>query len=461
MFLKLTNTSSNKLDFFEPIDNKNVRIYVCGPTVYDTPHIGNARALVVYDILYRILIGLYGKECVTYVRNITDIDDKIIERAKERNITTNSLTDEVIELFKKDTNYLNCLPPTHEPKATETLEEIIKIIEKLIENGSAYFNNNHVYFRTHSYKDYGKLAGKDLENLLQGARVEIDKNKEDPTDFVLWKPTKEEDGDNWYDSPWGKGRPGWHIECSAMSYKFLGEDFDIHGGGADLMFPHHTNEIAQSCCAFPGSKFARYWVHNGFLTSGGEKMSKSLGNFITIKDMRERGINGEIIRLLLLNSHYRSPLDYNEKALYDATETMNYLYRTISLDPHAIKNPLSFLELPEEFKNSILDDLNIHKAFSYMLEIAKTINKSENLEPNLIQRLYSCGFMIGFFNQSPDQWFSKDNKNADKIEELLSLRKIAKESKNWAEADKIRGEIDKLGAVIEDNPDGTSSWRSK
>ncbi len=461
MFLKLTNTLHNKLDFFEPLDNKNIKMYVCGPTVYDSPHIGNGRALVVYDILYRILIGLYGKNAVTYVRNITDIDDKIIDRAKELNISTNSLTKDVIQSFREDTNYLNCISPTHEPKATETLNEIIQIIEKLIANSSAYHKHGHVYFRTKSYKDYGKLAGKEIENLQAGARIEIDENKEDPTDFVLWKPSKESDGDNFYDSPWGKGRPGWHIECSAMSHKFLGEDFDIHGGGADLMFPHHTNEIAQSCCAFPGSKFARFWIHNGFLTSNGEKMSKSLGNFVTIKDMRQRSLHGEVVRLLLLNSHYRSPLDYNEKALYDAGQTLDYLYRTISLDKNALKTPLTFAELPEEFRNALLDDLNISKALSYMIDLAKRINKSNTSEHQLIHTLFSCGLSIGFFQQDCDNWFGKNNKNSEKIEELLILRKIAKESKNWSEADKLRGEIEKLGAIIEDHADGTSSWRSK
>ena len=461
MLLKLTNTLNDKLELFTPIDNKNIKMYVCGPTVYDNPHIGNGRALVIYDILYRILIGMYGSGQITYVRNITDIDDKIIDRARQLNISAKELTKRVIKSFKEDTEYLNCLAPTNEPKATETLEEIINIIQILMLSGHAYLSKDHVYFKTNSFVDYGKLAGKDLDHLLSGARVEIDENKENPTDFVLWKPTKPEDGANWYESPWGKGRPGWHIECSAMSHKFLGTDFDIHGGGADLMFPHHTNEIAQSCSAFPGSTFAKYWVHNGFLTSLGEKMSKSLGNFVTIRDMQDKKIHGEIIRLLLLNSHYRSPLDYNEKALYDAINIMDYLYRTLELDEAVLKKPLDFKELPAKFTASLLNDLNVHSAVVYMTEMAKTIHKKPHDLSNRIHILYSCGKLLGFFNESITNWFGRNSQNFKKIEELLELRKRAKSLKSWVEADRLRDEIASLGAIIEDHSDGSSTWRTK
>ncbi len=459
MKLKFTNTLTGKLEFFTPINNKNIKLYVCGPTVYDKPHIGNARALVIYDVLYRILMEVYGNNSVTFVRNITDIDDKIIQRAKDLGISINELTSKVTKGFHEDSKYLHCLSPTFEPKATETIDTMIEIIEKLINNHHAYVSNNHVYYSTKSFADYGKLAGKEIDNLIQGSRIEIDNNKKHPADFVLWKPSTGEDLGAAYQSPWGAGRPGWHIECSAMSYKFLGTDFDIHGGGADLMFPHHTNEIAQSCCAFPGSKFANYWVHNGFLTVNGEKMSKSLGNFITIYDMREKKVKGEVIRLLLLNSHYRSPIDYNEKALYDATETMNYFYR--ALEDFDLENfmPIEFSNLPTEFTSAICDDLNIHSAISIMTQITKEINKSTGSEAEEKAKiLASCGKILGFFAENTSNWFNMNEIDSG-IEVLIEERKIAKLSKNWKEADRIRDLLVEKGIILEDKPNGQVTWR--
>jgi len=459
MQLKLTNTLSNKLDFFTPINNKNIKLYVCGPTVYDKPHIGNARSLVIYDVLYRILRELYGDNSVTFVRNITDIDDKIIQRAEELGILIKELTTEVIKNFHEDAEYLNCLLPTHEPKATETLDVMIEIIQKLINNGHAYTSNGHVYYNIESFPDYGKFSGKETDSLIQGSRIEIDNNKKHPADFVLWKPSQDKDLGVSYDSPWGLGRPGWHIECSAMSYKFLGTDFDIHGGGADLMFPHHTNEIAQSCCAFPGSKFANFWVHNGFLTVRGEKMSKSLGNFITIYDMRQKKVKGEIIRLLLLNSHYRSPMDYNEKALYDATETMNYFYRTLENFDLINFEQIKFENLPQDFIHSLCDDLNIHRAISIMFSLAKEINKSSNAESvTKAKILVSCGRVLGFFMENTGSWFHMDETDLE-IENMIKERNMAKSVKNWEEADRIRNLLTAKGIMLEDNPYGQTIWR--
>ena len=317
----LTNNLTNKKEKFVPIDEQNIRMYVCGPTVYDDPHIGNARPIVVFDILYKIFKKKYSK--VTYVRNITDVDDKIIKSSKENNISISELTNKVTESFGEDCNYLNCETPTHQPKATENIDLMIEMVSELIKKGFAYENNNHVYFEVKKFNDYGQLSNKKLEDLIAGSRIEISENKKNSEDFVLWKPSAS-DEPSW-DSPWGKGRPGWHLECSAMSKKFLGDEFDVHGGGIDLIFPHHENEIAQSRCANDTKVFANFWLHNAFITMSNEKMAKSQGNILKIKDFRNK-ISGQVLRLALMSAHYKQPLDWNDKLLEDCQNTINKWY---------------------------------------------------------------------------------------------------------------------------------------
>ncbi|MBP7189741.1 MAG: cysteine--tRNA ligase [Rickettsiaceae bacterium] len=456
MKLYLYNSISKQKELFNPIDEKNVRMYVCGPTVYDSPHIGNARSAVVYDLLYRLLELKYSADHVTYVRNITDVDDKINARAKELGITIQKLTHETTIGFHDDMRYLYCESPDIEPRATENIDAMIMIIEKLIAHSHAYISHGHVYFSVLSYKDYCKLSGRKLDEMIAGARIDVSEIKHHPGDFVLWKPAdSEDDPSSIFDSPWGPGRPGWHIECSAMSYRFLGEDFDIHGGGADLLFPHHTNEIAQSCCAFKDSKFAHIWVHNGFLTVSGEKMSKSLGNFVTVQDLRSKNVKGEIIRCLLLGTHYRKPLDFNEKAVYDATEFLNYLYRSCS------NLTISEIAPDDDFISFLMDDMNTSEAFSYLHEKAKEINKEPDYEKKslLASSLKSCCNLMGLMNYSPEEWFTLGI-NASEVEELLSIRTIAKQNKDWAKADEVRNKLTSMGITLEDKPDGSTIWRA-
>ncbi|MDX2049902.1 MAG: cysteine--tRNA ligase [Rickettsiaceae bacterium] len=452
--LKLTNTATGKLESFEPIDNTKIKIYVCGPTVYDDPHIGNARALVVYDLLYNLLSKIYKKDSIIFVRNITDIDDKIIIRSKEEGIDWKDLTAKVMKSFHEDCKYLNCSSPTFEPKASEAIPEMLDIIGILVEKQYAYVSNNSVYYDTRKFKEYGQMANKNIQDLMAGARLDQDLNKKNPEDFVLWKSAQEDDEPN-FDSKWGKGRPGWHIECSAMSNIFLGEDFDIHGGGADLMFPHHTNEIAQSCAAFPNSTYARYWVHNGFVTVNGEKMSKSLGNFVKIKDIASTGARGEVLRMFLLNCHYRAPMDFSNKGLRDIEQNMNYLYR--SLRDFANLSELELTDMPVEFIDYLLNDLNTSAAFAYLLSKANKLNKTRSIsDANIV---YSCGKLLGIFS-SLDEWFTT-NLDSQKIEQLIEERMLAKKEKNWLEADRIRKVLEEMGVTLEDKKDGTTSWQAR
>lgn len=453
MTLHLHNTLTKSKDLFTPMDINNVRLYVCGPTVYDAPHIGNGRAIVVYDVLYRLLCFIYGSTHVTYVRNITDVDDKINDAAKKNNISINELTDQITKIFHQNIECLNCLPPNFEPKATEHISEMIHIIELLIKLGHAYVaDNNHVYFNVMSDPNYGKLAGRKLEDLHAGSRIAIEAAKHHAEDFVLWKPaSKDDDKSAIFDSPWGPGRPGWHIECSAMSSKYLGNDFDIHGGGADLMFPHHTNEIAQSCSAFPGSKFARFWVHNGFVTVAGEKMSKSLGNFITLEELLDQNHKGEVLRYMLLSTHYRKPFDFNQKALEDSLKSVNALYRAYEKvgENHNQQSPNKLVV------EALCDDLNTPLAFKYLHDLVKEINKTDDLS-ELAGEFIASAKLLGFFSQTPKEWF-KVEENA-LVEELVQKRSKAKAEKNWEEADKIRRQLLSQGVVIEDSKEG-SVWR--
>jgi cysteinyl-tRNA synthetase len=459
MKLSLFNTLTRKIEVFSPLDNNLVKMYVCGPTVYDHPHIGNARSAVVYDILYRILKFIYGEDKVIYVRNITDVDDKIMARALERKIPISKLTKETTEYFHKDMAYLGCLAPSIEPKATEHIAEMISIIQKLIKLGFAYETGGNVYFEVTKAQKYTELSGRSFSEMLEGVRNPNSEDKTNPGDFVLWKAADSRDDESAkFDSPFGVGRPGWHIECSAMSHKYLGETFDIHGGGADLIFPHHTNEIAQSTSAFPGSEFAKYWVHNGFLTVNHEKMSKSLGNFVTVNDWATSGMKEDTARLLLLGAHYRKPLDYNEKATIDAEKTISYWYRALEGLP---ENELSGnASLPDEFINCLLDDMNTHMAITLINEYAKEAHlaKGTGEQTTKGNLMYSCAKFLGLMRLPAKEWFGNTDDN-ETIKGLLEKRQVAKQNKNWEAADSIRKELEAMGIKVEDRPDGTSNWR--
>jgi cysteinyl-tRNA synthetase len=466
--VKIFNSLSGKEEFIETINPDILSIYVCGPTVYDRPHLGNARSVVIYDLFYRLFKKLYKK--VIYVRNITDVDDKINDAAKERNITIKELTKEVTGYFYHDIDALNVLRPDFEPKATDHIKEMIEMIAKLIINGNAYENQGHVLFALESYKDYGCLANRQLDDMIAGARIEIADYKRNPLDFVLWKPAdKDDDQSSVFDSPWGKGRPGWHIECSAMSSKYLGVDFDIHGGGADLQFPHHENEIAQSRSANHGSIYAKYWVHNGFLTVNGEKMSKSLKNFFTVFDLLNQNISGMVIRYLLLSSHYRKPFDYNEKALEEATKVIDKFYHAID-DQEALNyyqnNQSECKKLVDvRLIEALCDDLNISKVIALLHDLTKEIKHSPNqpLKLSLQLKLISCLDFLGLFSID----YFKQIKSPDKATEIdenyilnqIELRKKAKAEKNWALADQIRLELLSKNIILEDKPNNQTIWK--
>ncbi len=446
MEITLFNTLTHKEETLTTLEPGHLKMYVCGPTVYDRPHIGNARSAVIYDLLFRFARAVFPK--VTYVRNITDVDDKINKAAKEQKISIQDLTKSITDFFHADVGALNVLCPTHEPRATEHIAEIITMIEQLIANKNAYVNQGHVLFDVSSYSEYGKLANRQLDEMIAGSRVEVAAYKNDPLDFVLWKPADDEDDiSSVFESPWGKGRPGWHIECSAMSSKYLGADFDIHGGGADLQFPHHENEIAQSRCATPGSHYARFWVHNGFLTVNGEKMSKSLKNFITVRDLLDQGILGIVIRYLLLSSHYRKPLDFTQKALDDAKNSIEKFHQSISdVTPSLSKGvPLTILA-------HLADDLNMSKVIAELHQMAKKGEKEELAATLDFLGLYDAKFLSREVkNLSVDESF---------INEQIALRLVAKQEKNFAEADKIRKSLLEKGISLEDVSGGKTIWKS-
>ena len=447
MDIFLTNNLSNKKEHFVPKEKKNVGMYVCGPTVYDDPHIGNARPLVIFDILFKLLKNEFPS--VTYVRNITDIDDKIIKSSQEQKISTTELTEKVTLSFFKDCEFLNCENPTHQPKATEHIELMIKMIDDLIKKGFAYENKKHVYFEVKKFPDYGKLSNKNLEDLIAGSRVEISENKKNSEDFVLWKPSNNDEPA--WDSPWGKGRPGWHLECSAMSKKFLGNEFDIHGGGIDLIFPHHENEIAQSRCANDTKVFANYWVHNAFITMSNEKMAKSQGNILKIKDFRNK-ISGQIIRLALMSAHYKQPLDWNDKLLSDCESTLDKWYKVYSSNLKSVK-------VSDEILKPLYEDLNTPGYIANLHKLYENANKGENID----LFVSACKF-IGLMNETSQQWNEFKKKRVSltesEIENMLSLRDKARENKNYKEADRIRDELLDKGVLIEDK-DGKTLWKFK
>ena len=445
----LTNNLTNKKEKFIPKDKNNVRMYVCGPTVYDDPHIGNARPVVVFDILFKILKNKYPN--VTYVRNITDVDDKIIKSSKENNISISELTKKITQSFNEDCIYLNCEKPNHEPKATEHISEMIEMISELIKKGFAYENNKHVYFEVKKFKDYGQLSNKKLDELVAGSRIEVSDNKKNPEDFVLWKPS-ETDEPSW-DSPWGKGRPGWHLECSAMSKKYLGNEFDVHGGGVDLLFPHHENEIAQSRCANDSKVFANYWLHNAFITMSNEKMAKSQGNILKIKDFRNNK-SGQVLRLALMSAHYRQPLDWNDKLLEDCENTISKCY-------NVYLNIKTKLKISDEILKPLLDDLNTP---GYIANLHKLYEKAaKGSDEDKILFISACNF-IGLLNETKEDWlkFKKNKVSISENEILIKInqRNEARVNKNYKEADKIRDELLDKGVLIEDK-DGKTTWKFK
>ncbi len=445
----LTNNLTNRKEKFIPQDKNNVRMYVCGPTVYDDPHIGNARPVVIFDILFKVLKNEYPK--VTYVRNITDVDDKIIKSSQENNISILDLTKKITQSFNEDCIYLNCENPNHQPKATEHISEMIEMISELIKKGFAYENKKHVYFEVKKFKDYGQLSNKKLDELVAGSRIEVSDNKKNPEDFVLWKPSQLEEPS--WDSPWGKGRPGWHLECSAMSKKYLGKEFDIHGGGIDLLFPHHENEIAQSRCANDSKVFANYWLHNAFITMSNEKMAKSQGNILKIKDFKKYK-SGQVLRLALMSAHYRQPLDWNDKLLEDCENTISKWYNVYS-------NNISNVKISYQILKPLFDDLNTPGYIANLHKLYDEASKGSDEDKRLF--VLACNF-VGLLNETKEDWlkFKKSNASISENEILIKIneRNQARLDKKYMEADKIRDELLDKGVLIEDK-DGKTIWKFK
>ena len=446
--LKLTNSLTRQKELFKPINSKKITMYACGPTVYDNPHVGNARSLVVFDTLFRVLKMIYGDN-INYVRNITDVDDKIIEASKKKNKSIKEITESVTKIFHKDCESLNCQKPTEEPKATEHIKGMIEMASSLIKKGFAYENKGHVYFAVSAFKNYGKLSNKNLDELKAGNRIEVSDLKKDPMDFVLWKPSDSKDPG--WESPWGKGRPGWHLECSVMSEKYLGKNFDIHGGGLDLIFPHHENEIAQSCCNNSTDSFANYWVHNGFVTINKEKMSKSLGNIITISDAVKK-YSGQVVRLALLSAHYSQPLDWNDDLLQNQKNTIEKWYNL-----YEKTNEENILDVSE----TLLDDLNTPGFIAKIHELYNSANNGDKKSKSLFN---SACRLIGLFNINKDKWENFKKSNIQVSEEYI-LKKISERAKakkdgDFNLADKIRKDLLDQGIVIEDQQDKTI-WKLK
>lgn len=461
--LYVHNNLTRQKEPFQPINPENVRMYVCGMTVYDYCHIGHARVLVVFDVIYRYLRRLYGEQHVTYIRNITDIDDKIIARANENGEPFLDLTERFITAMHEDAELLGVMRPTEEPRATVHMDEIIAMIQALVDRGHAYtVDNGDVYYDVSSFAAYGRLSGKQLDDLRAGARVAVDEAKQDPLDFVLWKAAKPEEPS--WDSPWGKGRPGWHIECSAMSTHCLGNHFDIHGGGLDLQFPHHENEIAQSCAA-TGDAFVNVWLHNGFVRVDDEKMSKSLGNFFTIREVLEK-YAPEVVRYFILTSHYRSPLNYSDKHLDNAKSALTTLYTALrgqegeALD---VDNDFS-----HRFEKAMQDDFNTPEAIAVLFELAKETNRQREADPQqasqMAGQLRHMGSLLGLLQDDPQTFLQGKSQHHHtglsdaEVDELIKQRNQARIDKNWAESDRLRDELKAQGIILEDSG-GSTSWR--
>jgi cysteinyl-tRNA synthetase len=449
MELKLYDTLTREKRVFTPVDPARVRMYVCGPTVYDFAHIGNARPVIVFDVLFRLLRHIYGEKHVTYVRNVTDVDDKINARAAERGVSIRELTEETYKNFKADVAALGCLPPTIEPRATEHIDEMKTLIERLVKTGNAYVAEDNVLFHVPSMKDYGKLSNRPLDEMIAGARVEVAPYKKDPQDFILWKPSKA--GEPAWPSPAGvkaPGRPGWHIECSAMSWKHLGETFDIHGGGIDLVFPHHENEIAQSRCAFHTPVMANYWMHNGFLQAEGEKMSKSLGNFVTIHELL-KDWPGEVVRFTMLQTQYRQPINWTVSGLRDAQKNLdNWVALTGDSTPGY---------LCADALDALLDDLNTPKAFAALHELRGEAVKGAKPAAACLK---ASAQLLGLLQVSASDWASfrpaSITIDEGKVVNLIEARNAARKAKNFKESDRIRDELAAMGVVLKDSKDGTT-----
>ena len=428
--IKLHNTLTRKKQTFVPLDENDVRLYLCGPTVYDRAHLGNARNVIMFDVLYRLLIETYGIDNINYVRNFTDIDDKINNKSLESGRPINDITSETINWYLEDMAALGNLEPNLMPRATDFIPQMISYIELLIKRGFAYTDEGHVLFSVSNYKNYGRLSGRSIEDMIAGARVEVASYKRNPMDFVLWKPS--EQGLPGWESPWGRGRPGWHIECSAMAHELLGANFDIHGGGNDLQFPHHENEIAQSCCAYPESEFARYWLHNEMLQVDGKKMSKSLGNFFTVRDLLDQGYPGEVIRFVFLSTHYSKPMDWNNSK---ALEAKNILRKWRGL----LKNNFEIVPLPEEVIKILSDDLNTAGVISLLH------NYASNGE---IGKLKAGANFLGILTQELSDWCADVDMSS--LEGLFTdLRKRAIESKNFENIDELRSKLTNAGVDVQ------------
>jgi len=456
--LHIHDTLTREKRLFKPEHDDNVRMYVCGPTVYDKAHIGNARPIVVFDVMARLLRHIYGADHVTYVRNITDIDDKINARAHERGISIRELTNQTIDVFHGDVAALGALPPDHEPRATDNVDGMIEMMQVLIDKGHAYAAEGHVLFNVPSMPEYGKLSRRKRDELIAGARVEVAPYKNDPADFVLWKPSDQSKGEPGWESPWGFGRPGWHIECSAMSKALLGEVFDIHGGGLDLIFPHHENEIAQSRCAHDTGAMANYWMHNGYLMAEGEKMSKSLGNFYTINELLQ-AFPGEAIRLLLLKTHYRQPLDFTKEGLVDAKRELDGFYQALRQAP---SSPDGTDAESSNVIDALCDDLNTPKSISLLHETLGKVNRGDQSARHALK---ANGAILGLLQQDPEDWFKwsppskgEDGLSDEDIEAKITARKDARANKDFAASDAIRDELQAAGIILEDSAAGTT-WR--
>ena len=444
--IRLHNTRTRRKEEFTPLDPENVRMYVCGPTVYDRAHLGNARPVVVFDVLYRLLRHVYGADHVTYVRNFTDVDDKINARAAATGRDIRAITDETIGWYHADMEALGTLRPDLEPRATEFIAPMVAMIADLIAKGHAYEAEGHVLFAVESYADYGALSGRSIDDMIAGARVEVAPYKRNPMDFVLWKPS--DDQTPGWESPWGRGRPGWHIECSAMSYELLGASFDIHGGGNDLQFPHHENEIAQSACAHPEGDFARYWLHNEMLQVEGKKMSKSLGNFFTVRDLLDQGVPGEVIRFVMLGTHYRKPMDWTEKKRVEAERTLRK-WRNLVAD----STPAD--EIDQGFLDRLSNDLDTAGAIA---ELHRFAAYTHEVSGSMRGQLLSCANLLGLLKADMGDWLDDDELDPhiiEKIDSLMSERWQARQVQDWAKADEIRDTLAHAGVVIQENKDGS------
>jgi len=455
--LTLYDTMARRKRAFEPIDQDRVTMYVCGPTVYSYAHIGNARPPVVFDVLRRVLGHLYGAKSVVLAANITDIDDKIMAAARESGEGIEAVATKFARIYREDLDALGIVPPTLEPKATDHIQPMIAMMQRLVDGGHAYAAEGHVLFSVKSYEAYGALSKRSLDDMIAGARVEVAPYKKDPCDFVLWKPSA--DDEPGWDSPWGRGRPGWHLECSAMCETHLGETIDIHGGGIDLVFPHHENEIAQSTCAHGGKSMANYWLHNGFLNMGSDKMSKSLGNVALIHDLL-KSWPGEVLRCALLTAHYRAPLTWNSDLLAKTRRSLDRIYGVLRRLGHLEAVPS---DVPEAFLDALLDDINTPKAMSELFALAGEANKAETPQEKAEAkgRLLAAGALMGLGQADPDAWFGLtdiDPEERAAIDALILKRQEAREAKDWALADEVRDELNARQIQVDDGPEG-STWR--